>query len=82
MNAFMPCCHQGVRAEACQNHLHQLHVCLPSRPGHTRLLYRMSLDFMNWTRFVPGIQRFWVYIAGQVPSPRKHLTDYLPFASA
>jgi len=57
---------RGARAEACKNHLHQLHICLPSRKGHTRLLYRMSLDFMDWTRFVPGIQAFWVYIAGQV----------------
>lgn len=57
---------RGTRAEACQNHLHQLHICLPSRTGHTRLLYRMSLDFMDWTRHVPGIQAFWVYIAGQV----------------
>ncbi len=52
----------------CTNHLHQLHICLPSRPGHTRLLYRMSMDFMDWTRFVPGIQSFWQRIAGQVPS--------------
>jgi hypothetical protein len=26
----------------------------------------MSLDFMNWTRFVPGIQIFWQNIANQV----------------
>ena len=57
---------QGQRAEACKNHLHQMHICLPSRKGHTRLLYRMSLDFMNWTRFVPGIQIFWQNIANQV----------------
>lgn len=57
---------QGQRAEACKNHLHQMHICLPSRKGHTRLLYRMSLDFMNWTRFVPGIQLFWQNIANQV----------------
>ena len=43
-----------------------MHICLPSRKGHTRLLYRMSLDFMNWTRFVPGIQIFWQNIANQV----------------
>jgi hypothetical protein len=56
----------GARAEECKNHLHQLHVCLPSRRGHTRLLYRMSLDFMPWIRWVPGISFFWNYIAGQV----------------
>jgi chlorophyllide a oxygenase len=56
----------GARAEECQKHLHQLHACLPSRRGHTRLLYRMSLDFMPWIQYVPGITRFWTYIAGQV----------------
>ena len=57
---------RGATAEECKNHLHQVHVCLPSRRGHTRLLYRMSMDFMGWTRFVPGIQQFWSSIAGQV----------------
>ena len=57
---------RGQRAQNCQNHLHQLHACLPSRPGHTRLLYRMSMDFIGWARMVPGIQRFWQHIAGQV----------------
>lgn len=57
---------KGARALECKNHLHQLHVCLPSREGHTRLLYRMSMDFMDWVQYVPGIQRFWKYIAGQV----------------
>ena len=57
---------KGCKADACKNHLHQLHVCLPSKPGHTRLLYRMSMDFLHWTRYVPGIQQFWKHIAGQV----------------
>ena len=57
---------RGAQAKDCQRHLHQLHVCLPSKPGHTRLLYRMSLDFMHWVKLVPGIQQFWQYIAGQV----------------
>lgn len=56
----------GARATECARHLHQLHVCLPSRRGHTRLLYRMSLDFMPWIKHVPGIRVFWDYIAGQV----------------
>jgi hypothetical protein len=46
-----------LRCEDCEKHLHQLHVCLPARPGHTRLLYRMSLDFMGWVKFIPGIQK-------------------------
>jgi hypothetical protein len=57
---------QGGSPRDCKNHLHQLHVCLPSRAGHTRLLYRMATDFLWWTEYVPGIQQFWKYIAGQV----------------
>lgn len=57
---------RGVRASNCQNHLHQLHVCLPSNEGRTTLLYRMSMDFMGWAKHVPYIQYFWSYIAGQV----------------
>lgn len=57
---------RGQRADACKNHLHQLHVCLPSKPGHTRLLYRMSMDFLQWVRWVPFIGKFWQQIAGQV----------------
>ena len=60
---------RGVRAAHCENHLHQLHVCLPAGPGRTRLLYRMSMDFLAWTRHVPLIKRFWASIAGQVRLP-------------
>ena len=56
----------GARAEDCKNHLHQVHICLPSKKGSTRLLYRMSMDFMGWVQYVPGIQAFWKSIAGQV----------------
>ena len=57
---------RDVLAEDCQNHLHQIHFCLPSREGHTRLLYRMSMDFLGWLRYVPGIQQVWKSVAGQV----------------
>ncbi|KAI7843030.1 hypothetical protein COHA_003362 [Chlorella ohadii] len=57
---------RGARAASCKNHLHQLHVCLPSSEGRTRLLYRMSLDFLGWTRSLPGIGAFWKSIAEQV----------------
>ncbi len=50
---------RGSTAGQCRNHLHQLHVCMPARRGHTRLLYRMSMDFMGWARFIPGIQQIW-----------------------
>ncbi|GIL85233.1 hypothetical protein Vretimale_10723 [Volvox reticuliferus] len=57
---------RGVTAAQCKNHLHQLHVCMPSKKGHTRLLYRMSLDFLPWMRYVPFIDRVWKQVAGQV----------------
>jgi len=57
---------RGTKTSDCRNHLHQMHVCLPASAGRTRLLYRMSLDFMDWVKFVPGIQRFWKSIAAQV----------------
>ncbi len=31
---------RGSTADMCSKHLHQLHVCMPSKKGHTRLLYR------------------------------------------
>lgn len=78
--AFMPPCmtvsliglsqpgkiRRGVTAAQCDKHLHQLHVCMPSKPGHTRLLYRMSLDFIPWLRNVPLIDRVWKSVAAQV----------------
>lgn len=48
----------------------QLHVCLPAGRGRTRLLYVMSLDFLHWTKAIPGIQAFWRRIAGQVRGGR------------
>jgi len=57
---------EGVTALECEKHLHQLHVCLPSTPGRTRLLYRMSLDFASWAKFIPGIEYVWTEMANQV----------------
>jgi len=57
---------EGVTAMECEKHLHQLHVCLPSTPGRTRLLYRMSLDFAYWAKYVPGIEYIWTEMANQV----------------
>ena len=57
---------RGTTADKCQNHLHQVHVCLPARKGHTRLLYRMSLDFLGWMRSVPFIDHVWKGVAAQV----------------
>ncbi|KAK9791354.1 hypothetical protein WJX73_006184, partial [Symbiochloris irregularis] len=57
---------RGARAQSCSRHLHQMHVCLPAGPGRTRLLYRMSMDFLGWARNVPFIENFWAKIAQQV----------------
>lgn len=56
----------GQRALSCQNHLHQLHVCLPSKKGEVRLLYRMSLDFLQWARKLPFMEVVWTNVANQV----------------
>lgn len=57
---------RGIKAKDCKKHLHQLHVCLPSRPGHTRLLYRLGMDSFSWLRHVPGIDLVWQDVARQV----------------
>eukprot|EP00803_Ostreobium_quekettii_P011564 evm.model.scf_130EXC.7 EVM.evm.TU.scf_130EXC.7 scf_130EXC:107232-111908(-) len=59
---------RGVRAEECQNHLHQLHICLPSKRGEVRLLYRMGLDFMLWAKDLPFADLLWKNVANQVLS--------------
>lgn len=64
---------RGVTADQCKNHLHQLHVCAPAKRGTTRLLYRMSMDFMPWARQVPFIDRVWKGVAAQVCIPVFHL---------
>lgn len=70
---------QGERAESCPTHLWQMHVCLPAKKGHTRLLYRMATDFMGWTNYVPLIENFWKWIAGRV---RVHCPLPSPVASS
>jgi chlorophyllide a oxygenase len=59
---------RGFRASQCERHLWQLHVCLPSTEGKTRLLYRMGLDFWEFTKFVPFMEQFWKQVADQVLS--------------
>lgn len=57
---------KGTVAEDCNRHLHQLHVCLPSNEEKCRLLYRMSLDFFGWSRYLFGIEELWKRVADQV----------------
>lgn len=58
----------GTDVDACPTHLHQLHVCMPSSRGKTRLLYRMALDFAPFLKHVPFISYLWQYLANQVNS--------------
>lgn len=57
---------EGTSTSACSKHLHQLHVCLPSTRGKTRLLYRMSLDFLPILKHVPYIEYLWRFLANKV----------------
>ncbi|CAG9460022.1 unnamed protein product [Pedinophyceae sp. YPF-701] len=57
---------RGVTADAASHHLHQLHVCVPASGGKTRVLYRMSMDFLGWLRQVPLVDRVWEDVARQV----------------
>jgi len=68
--SFEPPCYVlstiGLRGQDCGKHLHQLHCCIPSGPGQTRLLYRLALDFWDWVRFLPGKDWFWQRMARKV----------------
>jgi chlorophyllide a oxygenase len=65
----------GSDVELCPKHLHQLHVCIPSSPGKTRLLYRMALDFAPFLKHVPFIQYLWQHLANQV---KQGVTKHCP----
>lgn len=56
----------GTDVDACPTHLHQLHVCMPSSKGKTRLLYRMALDFAPYLKHVPFIKYLWQHLANKV----------------
>ncbi|KAJ7965560.1 chlorophyllide a oxygenase, chloroplastic-like [Quillaja saponaria] len=57
---------EGQNTKQCETHLHQLHVCLPSSRGKTRLLYRMSLDFAPVLKHIPFMHYLWRHFAEQV----------------
>lgn len=56
----------GKSAQDCSKHLFQLHCCVPSSRGKTRLLYRMALDFATWAKYVPFVEKVWSSLANQV----------------
>ena len=45
--------------------VHQVHACLPSKPGHTRLLYRMSFDFLP-AGADAAVTKVWRLLAEQI----------------
>ena len=57
---------QGGSTRDCPKHLFQMHACVPSSRGKTRLLYRMGLDFAHWAKYVPFIQHLWQHLANKV----------------
>ncbi|WCJ42769.1 Chlorophyllide a oxygenase chloroplastic [Euphorbia peplus] len=57
---------EGKSTRQCATHLHQLHICLPSSRGKTRLLYRMSLDFAPVLKHIPFMHYLWKHFAEQV----------------
>lgn len=63
---------RGGKADDCDKHLHQLHVCLPSKRGHTRLLYRMSMDFLGWMQGLPYMGESPLLFAPFPPHPLAH----------
>jgi len=52
--------------DGCARHAHQTHICLPSRPGRTRVLYRLAIDFVPLGRREATPDPVWVAIARQV----------------
>ena len=46
--------------------------------GKTRLLYRLGLDFWEFTKYVPFIEKFWQSVADQVLSEDLVLIQVLP----
>lgn len=47
-------------------HVHQVHACLPSDEGKTKLLYRLSLDFAHWLQHIPLARDAWKRMAEAV----------------
>lgn len=59
----------------CPRKIHQVHACLPAHGCKTFLLYRLSLDFARWLRFVPGMRLVWRRMAEQVLEEDRRLVQ-------
>eukprot|EP00884_Botryococcus_braunii_P008354 jgi/Botrbrau1/1751/Bobra.0217s0009.1 len=59
---------RGTRSHECKKQMHQLHVCLPAGPRTTRLLYRMSMNYLQWAKGLSIMKMLWKAVAEQVLS--------------
>ena len=55
---------EGEEGEA--NILHQTHVCLPGRPGWTRILYRLSVNWNSWGGGLVTSRLLWQSVATEL----------------
>ena len=55
---------QRMYGDSIPRRVHQVHVCLPSRPGKTRVLFRMALDFLPESAMVAN--KVWESLARQI----------------
>lgn len=55
---------QRMYGDSIPRRVHQVHVCLPSRPGKTRVLFRMALDFLPESAMVAD--KVWENLARQI----------------
>ena len=56
---------QRMYGDSIPRRVHQVHVCLPSRPGKTRVLFRMALDFLPESALVAA-PKVWANLARQI----------------
>lgn len=57
---------RGTRSHECKKQMHQLHVCLPAGARKTRLLYRMSMNYLQWAKGFSLMKLLWKAVAEQV----------------
>ena len=55
---------QRLYGDSIPRRVHQVHVCLPSRAGKTRVLFRMALDFLPESAKIAG--KVWESLAVQI----------------
>lgn len=58
--------------------LQQLHICLPSRSGSTRVLLRLTCPSEHWPFLRPALRPLWNQLAQQVRPPCLPSSCHLP----